>query len=468
MKRETTELSKQIDAYIAENRQAILDDIAALVAVNSVQAAPAPGAPFGEGVRQALDKTLEIARRMGLTAHNCENRIGYAELPGAEPEKYLATICHVDVVPAGNGWDADPFTMRVNGNWLLGRGVADDKGPMVICLYALKFLQQLGVSLRYPIRALVGDNEETGMEDVDYYLKNFPAPVFCFTPDAEFPVCNGEKGQFYGCLVGPVLGRGALVDFEGGVANNAVPDRASALVRADINKLSPVEGITLETEEDGLVRVRGWGRAGHAASPQGTVNAIGLVVDYLLANGIGSAEETAYLKALQKLHASTAGEGLGIACEDEPFGPLTIIGGRIYRGEDGRLVQTMDSRYPTTTNGKAMAAAIRAAIGDGAELVGNGDNAPFYISADSPAIRACIDTYNEVTGEHATPFTMGGGTYARHFPYAVSFGPEHADMELPAFGGPMHGANEAAPFDKLLEALKVYILALLRLEEIDF
>ena len=79
-----------------------------------------------------------------------------------------------------------------------------------------------------------------------------------------------------------------------------------------------------------------------------------------------------------------------------------------------------------------------------------------------------IDTYNEVTGENATPFTMGGGTYARHFPYAVSFGPEHSDMVLPEFGGPMHGANEAAPIDKLLEALKIYIIALLRLEEIDF
>ena len=84
------------------------------------------------------------------------------------------------------------------------------------------------------------------------------------------------------------------------------------------------------------------------------------------------------------------------------------------------------------------------------------------------AIRACIDTYNEVTGENATPFTMGGGTYARHFPYAVSFGPEHEDVKLPEFGGPMHGANEAAPIDKLLEAVKIYILALLRLEEIDF
>ena len=62
---------------------------------------------------------------------------------------------------------------------------------------------------------------------------------------------------------------------------------------------------------------------------------------------------------------------------------------------------------------------------------------------------------------------MGGGTYARHFPYAVSFGPEHTDLEIPEFAGPMHGANEGAPFEKLMEALKIYILALLRLQEID-
>ena len=97
---------------------------------------------------------------MGLATRNCENYIGYAELPGTEPEKYLAAICHVDVVPAGNGWSADPFQMRLQEDWMLGRGVADDKGPMVAVLYALKFLKEEGVSLRYPIRALVGDNEE--------------------------------------------------------------------------------------------------------------------------------------------------------------------------------------------------------------------------------------------------------------------------------------------------------------------
>ena len=65
---------------------------------------------------------------------------------------------------------------------MLGRGVADDKGPMVAVLYALKFLKEEGVSLRYPIRALVGDNEETRMEDVEYYLHNYPGPGVLLHP----------------------------------------------------------------------------------------------------------------------------------------------------------------------------------------------------------------------------------------------------------------------------------------------
>ena len=83
------------------------------------------------------------------------------------------------------------------------------------------------------------------------------------------------------------------------------------------------------------MRVRGWGKSGHAAMPEGTVNAIGLVVNYLLDNGLCNDAERAYLEALKKLHASTAGTGLGIDCADGPFGPLTIIGGRIFMREAG-------------------------------------------------------------------------------------------------------------------------------------
>ena len=194
-----------IDAFAENNRDNILRDITRLVAVPSVEGTPEPGAPFGKGPKAALDKALEIAAELGLDTHNAEGYIGWAQTgPIADGQKYLATITHTDVVPEGNGWDADPYTVRVRDGWLLGRGVSDDKGPMIVTLYALKFLKEQGYELRYPIRALAGTNEETHMQDVDYYLKNYPAPVFCFTPDAEFPVCNGEKGLFGAKIVSPV------------------------------------------------------------------------------------------------------------------------------------------------------------------------------------------------------------------------------------------------------------------------
>lgn len=457
-------LNQKIDAYIAENKEQLLQDIAALVAIDSVEGTPEEGAPFGAGPRAALDKTLELAAGMGLATRNCENYIGYAELAGADPEKYLATICHVDVVPVGNGWSQDPFKMQIRDGWMIGRGVADDKGPMVATLYALKFLKEEGVSLRYPIRAMVGDNEETHMNDVEYYLKNYPAPVFCFTPDAEFPVCNGEKGHFGAELVSPVC-NGEIKEFEGGVANNAVPDRASALVETDITKLKNAPNITLEPEGNG-VRIRGWGKSGHAAMPEGTVNAISLIVNCLLKSGVCTPQEEAYLNVLHTLHADTDGSALGIAADDGLFDPLTIIGGTIEMA-DGVIRQSFDCRYPTNTDPEKMTAAIRKVCGGAATLENVSSRVPFYIDADSPAIQTLINTYNDVTGEGKKPFTMGGGTYARHFPYAVSFGPEHTDIEIPSFAGPMHGANEGTPFEKLVEALKIYILALLRLQEIE-
>ena len=144
-------------------------DIKRLVDINSVEGTPEPGKPFGAGPAAALDEALKMAAEMGLSTNNCEGYMGWAELPG-QTDKQIATITHLDVVPQGNGWTADPFDMQVRDGWIIGRGVADDKGPSVLCLYALKFLKEHNVPLKYGVRALLGANEETGMEDVEYYL----------------------------------------------------------------------------------------------------------------------------------------------------------------------------------------------------------------------------------------------------------------------------------------------------------
>lgn len=456
-----------IDAFAEQNRDNILRDITRLVAVPSVEGTPEPGAPFGAGPKAALDKALEIAAELGLATYDAAGYIGWAETGSIEEnQKYLATITHTDVVPEGNGWDADPYTLRMRDGWILGRGVADDKGPTILCLYALKYLKDSGAALRYPVRALLGTNEETHMHDVDYYAQHYPMPAFCFTPDAEFPVCNGEKGGFNGEIVSPKLEGGVLADFAGGVAHNAVPDRAYCTVRVAPEALKLIDGVTAEAGENGTTVLRGWGKSGHAAMPEGTVNAIGLLVDCLLQSGVCSGQELAYLKVLHTLHTATDGSALGIAADDGLFDPLTIIGGTIEM-RDGVIRQSFDCRYPTNTDPEKMTAALEAVCGTAAHLENLSSRVPFYIAADSPAIQTLITTYNDVTGENKTPFTMGGGTYARHFPYAVSFGPEHTDLAIPDFAGPMHGANEGAPFEKMIEALKIYILALLRLQEIQ-
>lgn len=455
---------QDIDAFVSEHEDDIVRDIARLVAIPSVEGPAEPGAPFGREPKRALECGLKIAEELGLETFNCEDRIGYASVGEDRGLGYLATITHVDVVPAGDGWTEDPFTLREYDGYLLGRGVLDDKGPSVLCLYALKYLLDRGIRLRYPVRALLGDNEESNMADLEYYLANYPAPVFCFSPDAEFPLINGEKG-IYHALMSSRHRPGNVLEISGGVATNAVPAKASARVRAE--QLQPRGNVNAELLEPGVWKLSSVGVSGHASLPEGTVNAIGLLVDYLLDNNIPDADELPYFCFLARLHAATDGSGLGLQSEDGRFTALTAVGGKITT-EAGVISQTIDVRYGTTMSGERITAVLREAAGESADITVDGDMVPFYMSPDNPAVQACMESYNLVTGEDAKPVTIGGGTYARHFPNAVGFGPEHPERPHSGFCGPIHGVNEGVKKSDFMEALKIYIQALLRLEALDY
>ena len=454
------ELMRDVARFVEENRENVIRDIGRLVAIDSVMGEEKPGMPFGEGPAQALKLGLEIAGELGLETHNCEDRMGYAQV--GQGTNYLATITHLDVVPSV-GWAEDPFTLRRREGYIIGRGVLDDKGPSVLCLYALKYLKDKGVPLRYPVRALLGINEENNMGDLDYYLANYKAPLFCFSPDANFPLCNGEKGIFHGKVVS-WLPMKRVKDIRGGVAANVIPDLAEAWVEAE--SLSSTERVTAQREGD-CWHLTARGIGGHASMPEGTVNAIGVLVDYILEQGILSGAEEDFFYGLQRLHSDPYGVNLGLDTEDMIFTPLTIVGGVIGM-EEGHLFQSIDCRYPTTSSGQDIVAQLTGNWGELAEIHVLSDAKPFYMELDNPAVQVCVDTYNAVTGEQAQPYTIGGGTYARHFPNAVSFGPEHPERPAPDFAGPIHGVDEAANIEWLMEALKIYILALIELEKLDY
>ena len=460
------QLEEKIDAFLAENESSFLQDLTDVIAIPSVLAPAEENAPFGKPVADALACVLAAGQRLGMKTGNQDGYMGWVEVEGQSP-KYLATITHLDVVPQGDGWDGSPFALRLQEGWLLGRGVGDDKGPGIACLYVAKFFKELGVPLPYTMRFLYGTNEETGMEDVAPYLAKHPQPAFCMTPDASFPVCYGEKGNFSGNFISTVLG-GNLLDFKGGIADNVIPDKAYCVVKAPAHAPKSTDAVKVSTLADGSLRLDGKGIGGHAAKPAGTKNAIGLLVEYLLDNHLCTPQEEEVLCLLQKLHTHTDGSGVGIAAEDGIFTPLTCVG-CVISFEDKKLVQNFNIRFPSSISGEKIAQILATeAETHSCTLCDTSYKNPFHIPVNTPHITALMDAYQLASGRDDKPFTMGGGTYARHFKSAVSFGPGIPGREYPSFAGPEHGANEGILLADLLLTIKVYILALWKLQQLEW
>lgn len=459
---------EELEAYVERVWPEVLADIATLVSIDSVEDlnAAAPGAPWGPGPKAALDATLNIAERLGMEPHDCDGYIGYADLPG-DSQKQVAVIGHVDIVPVGVGWDTDPFTMVRKDGYLLGRGTLDDKGPLVLALWAAHFFAERGQKMPYTIRCIVGANEETGLGDVDYYNEHFEQPAFLFTPDAEFPVCCGEKGGFSATFTSEPVAGGTIVELDGGTAGNAIPALATAVIRASVADLPAADNIDIEDAGDGLVKLTAHGIGGHASLPEGTRNAIGMLVDYLWDNGLYSPDQAPFMELERLIMGSTDGSTLDIAATDDVFEPLTCIGGTV-RTQDGSFVQTIDSRFPKSITGEEIEARVRP-LGEryGCKLTVDLMLPPFYVDPSSPEIQTLIQTYNDHTGKNEKPFTIGGGTYAREFKNAASFGPEERGVPTPDWVGPMHGANEGVSEQLLRDSMAIYIDAVARLMNLD-
>ena len=101
--------------------------------------------PFGKGVYDALTHMLSKGEELGFSSFNDDNYAGHIEwkAPDTPASEYFGIVGHLDVVPVGNGWNSDPFTIKREDDFVYGRGVLDDKGPVVACLYAMKALKEM-------------------------------------------------------------------------------------------------------------------------------------------------------------------------------------------------------------------------------------------------------------------------------------------------------------------------------------
>ena len=181
------EIIKKIDMLSLK----MIEDIKTIVKMPSVEGTFQQGAPFGKDIALTLDKVLEIAQSLGFETKNLDHYIGYAQY--GKGEDYIGIIGHLDVVPTGLGWKHPPFSAYEEDGYIYSRGILDNKGPIMTCLYALYAIKELNIKLHKPVRIIFGCDEETGFKDLEYYLKHEKPPVMGWTPDCKYPVVYAES-----------------------------------------------------------------------------------------------------------------------------------------------------------------------------------------------------------------------------------------------------------------------------------
>ncbi|MBR2718848.1 MAG: Sapep family Mn(2+)-dependent dipeptidase [Clostridia bacterium] len=451
-------MDQKISALIDSYRDELVATLVRWISIPSLKDTPAPGAPFGGEVRRMLDMAMADASAMGFAVRDYE---GYAcDITLGDAPEAVAVLGHLDIVPAGDGWQTPPFTAVIEDGKVIGRGSIDDKGPSLAALYAMRAIKEAGVPLKKSIRMILGCDEESGWEDMEYYAAHADMPEAGFSPDASFPIINTEKAMLHAYISAPLATTGLKVkQLWTGERLNVIPGECKALLEGGAELAEKVAAYaakvslpyTSEITAEG-VWVTAEGIPGHSAYPEGRRNAIGMMLLLLKELGV----EGPLLTLANVYGMEHDGASLGCACRDDVSGPLTCNMGILHL-ENGAITATLDMRVPVTADLDQLEKNARAAL-EGFAFTTVEKKEPHHVPAEGELVSQLLAAYHEESGLDAYPTSTGGGTYAKVLKQGVAFG-----AAFPADEDLAHQAGEYARIDGLMMAAKIYANALLRL-----
>jgi succinyl-diaminopimelate desuccinylase len=394
--------------------------------------------PYGEKPFQALRFFLDDASASGMRTGIIENRAGWCEF-GPEGAELIGIVCHLDVVPSGDGWETDPFSLTEKDGVFYGRGIVDDKGPACASYFAMKRLMASGINLSKRVRLILGTDEERTCSCVETYAKNGEIPSFSITPDAEFPVIYAEKGILH---VKVVYDEPSTVIAKGGSAANMVPASCSCI---------------LDGKEYSAT-----GKMAHASKPDLGVNAVFEMIKALDADSADYSSSPLLSFIAKEIVYSEASYYTGCSVTDES-GSVTANPSVLSCDASGESL-VIDIRCPVSYDMSDIVsnlARLAAPYDLSVEVLNKMD--PLYKPKDLPEIALLTDiwkenmpSYSGYKPEHLTSYTeplaIGGGTYARHMPNTIAFG-----IQTPWQEDQCHQANECRARKDFETDIKVMI-----------
>ena len=433
----------------------LLDNLKKFVAIDSVydEETVSKKDPFGKGVSDALTFIANLAEADGFKVNNYANKV--VEITSGEG-KNITILAHADVVPEGTGWDQDPFQVVDHGDRLTGRGVADDKGPLLAAYYAMKAVRDNHLQGDYQIRFIVGGNEESGSAGVEYYFNtlNKVQPDFGFSPDAEYPLIFAEKG-IINFEVKKKLTLKHVHSIHGGVASNSVIERCVVVLDYDHEFVKYLDdhkyNATCEREDD-LMTVTFHGKAAHGSTPEQGFNA-GMAAIDALAKYFTNKD----LLQLNAAYSNLQGYGLEAFGNSDEMGHNTLNVGLInWEGKDFSMI--VNFRYVDKVKADDMKYAIKE---HSKPFTVNflGESKMLFYPKESVLIQTLLKAYQDETGDlKSQPKAIGGGTYAKEANNVVAFG-----AEFPGWNSKMHSVGEQAKKADLFKSISIYANAIVAL-----
>ena len=167
---------------------------------------------------------------------------------------------------------------------------------------------------------------------------------------------------------------------------------------------------------------------------------------------------------MQQAFADDYGSGLRINHQDKLSGRTTCVPTMLSM-QNGQIRIHLNGRTALTQRREQ----LESALGKRLNRLGMAfENVrwipPRYTPPNEPPVPLLLDTCCQFLQPRLKPYVMGGATHSRVFPRSLPYGPEVLDPRVKHLFGKAHEADEAVCVDELLQAMKIYVIALTRLD----
>ena len=244
---------KKILKHVDSNMKNLVSELQTLIRQPSISAKNEGLEECARLVKKTLQKAGIISQILRL-GKNIPSLV-YGELRSKKnPKKTLLFYNHYDVQPVEplDLWENPPFSAKVKGNKVFGRGSADDKGELITRIKAVESYLKIKGDVPCNIKFVIEGEEEVGSPHIEKYLKKFKKKFLCQGIIWEFGHVDSKNRPIVG------LGMKGLLFVEL-IAKESIRDAHSSLAVLIKNPAwRLIEAVKSLRDSNGRILIKDW------------------------------------------------------------------------------------------------------------------------------------------------------------------------------------------------------------------